>query len=415
MTETIAIPVPKQGLRPAELQCRVFDSFEDAAPLREQWDALVQSCEGELYLSFDWCRIWWRHYGRRRKLRLFVFTEGERLVGLVPMFVERAWIGPIPLRIAKMVGSDFALALFAPAVQCYAAARAYQRVLAALVREGRCDAVWFGPLPGTAAAVGAADAIRDACQRLPYLRVARDTEFGPHTIFELPDRFEAYVNSLNKRQRQNFRRDSNLLAKSFTITNDVVRDPRDAEAEFDNFKAMHDRQWQAEGRLGHFGDWPGSEAFNRDVVRELAPQGRVRFVRIRADERVVSWQYAFVFGNSCLWRLPARACEGDWERYGLGRVGLIRMIESLIAEGVTRIEAGPGHYDYKLQLGGTELTMRSVLVVSNRAGARLRSWLFRKAADLLHLAYYRIWFLRIAPRLPLPRRPLWPMWIKSRL
>ena len=33
---------------------------------------------------------------------------------------------------------------------------------------------------------------------------------------------------------------------------------------------MHASQWAAEGKLGHFGDWPHSEAFNTDLVNELS-------------------------------------------------------------------------------------------------------------------------------------------------
>ena len=39
-------------------------------------------------------------------------------------------------------------------------------------------------------------------------------------------------------------------------------------------------------------------------------------------------------------------------------------------------------------------------------------------ADLIHLLYYRVWFLKLAPRLRqklgLKPRPLWRLWIRSR-
>src|SRR5438132_3516373 len=122
---------------------------------------------------------------------------------------------------------------------------------------------------------------------------------------------------------------------------------------------MHDAQWQAEGRLGHFGDWPGAESFNRDLVAELSPLARVRFVRLWANDRVICSQFCFVFGDSCYWRLPARAPEPEWERFSLGRIGLMNMIEAMIGEGVRRVEGGAGHYEYKLQCGGRELPVRS--------------------------------------------------------
>jgi len=35
-------------------------------------------------------------------------------------------------------------------------------------------------------------------------------------------------------------------------------------------------------------------------------------------------------------------------------------------------------------------------------------------ADLLHLAYYRVWYIRVAPRLRVLSRPLWRSWIRRR-
>ena len=412
---TVATSIAPADLMPPAPNVEVFCSFDDLDHLRAEWDAFVQAAGGDLYVTFDWLRIWWRHYGRNRSLRLFVFRRDRVLVGLVPMFIERVWTGPIYLRLAKMVGSDFALTMFAPPLRPDLAEAIYRHVVAQLTTAERCDAVWFGALPGTDAGTSSAEALRAACRNLRGVRILRDVERGPHTVFHLPPTFSGFVESLNKRQRQNYRRDRNLLAKSFEVSSDVCSAPPEALTAFDRFKEMHDRQWLAEGKLGHFGDWPGSEDFNRDLVSELSKQSQLRIMRLSAGGNVVSYQYGFVFGGCCYWRLPARAPGAEWDRFGLGRMGLVTMIEALISAGVGRIEAGAGHYDYKVQLGGTEYPMRSILIVQEGLGARLRSWWFCRMADWLDLFYYRLWFLKLAPRLRLPRGPLWRTWIRSRL
>ena len=64
----------------------VFNSFE--AISREEWDAFVLSVEGDIYVTHDWCRIWWKHY-ENRDLRIFLFRAAGNLVGIVPVFIER--------------------------------------------------------------------------------------------------------------------------------------------------------------------------------------------------------------------------------------------------------------------------------------------------------------------------------------
>jgi hypothetical protein len=87
----------------------------------------------------------------------------------------------------------------------------------------------------------------------------------------------------------------------------------------------------------------------------------------------------------------------------------------MIKEGIRRIEAGVGHYDYKVQFGGEELEFRSFFVTANRPFAIFCAHLFLRLSDVLHFVYYRAWYLRVAPRLQLPGRSLWKIWIRFRV
>ena len=167
--------------------------------------------------------------------------------------------------------------------------------------------------------------------------------------------------------------------------------------------------------LGHFGDWPGAEAFNRSLVSVMSQAGRLRLLRLRANDRVVARQYSLVFGNTCYCRLAARAVQRDWDPYGLGRLSLMKLFERLIPEGVHRVDVGTGTYEYKLRLGGEEHNVRSILIVAKRSGARRRARVFCALADAIDRFYYRLWYCRLAPRLPLRHGPLWTTWIRSRV
>lgn len=391
---------------------KVLRSFEEAASLREFWDKLVVELQAEAYGSFDWCRIWWSHYGRGRDLRIFIFHAGGEMVGVVPMFRERLWMCG-GLRIAKFVGSDYALALCSLLVDNSWAGEAVKQIVAYWLNEGGCDAVWFGPLNGSGPS---AEQVRQACRDLePTVRFVKNAEIGVHSSFHLPASFDEFVQGLDKRQKQNYRRDMNLLGRSFKVESDVISDEGPAMKEFELFQVMHAEQWAAQGKLGHFQDWPDGLAFNRDLTRDLARLGRLRFYRLLADGKVVSYQYGYRLGDRLCWRLPARPAAREWDRFGLGRVGLMKMIEDAISEGVRHIEGGCGHYDYKVQLGAKEYPVGSLLIAANRVGSRLRCRCLVLVSRLLHLLYYRIWFGRIAPRLPLRRRSLWRSWIKTRL
>jgi CelD/BcsL family acetyltransferase involved in cellulose biosynthesis len=148
------------------------------------------------------------------------------------------------------------------------------------------------------------------------------------------------------------------------------------------------------------------------LIQQLGSNNQVRFYRILADDKIISSQFSFVFNRTNYWRLPARVNGPEWDRLSLGRMGLGKMVESSIDEGLQKIEGGRGHYAYKMQMGGVEHPLGTVEVVRNSPGVAARLQLFKAAAKILDIAYYKFVFARVAPRFPAVRKPLWPYWVR---
>jgi hypothetical protein len=77
--------------------------------MQPQWDAFMEVAGGEIYLTYDWCRIWWKYYGGSRELKIFLFRHQGDLVGILPLFFDRMWLGPISVRMVSIVGTDFGI------------------------------------------------------------------------------------------------------------------------------------------------------------------------------------------------------------------------------------------------------------------------------------------------------------------
>jgi CelD/BcsL family acetyltransferase involved in cellulose biosynthesis len=204
------------------------------------------------------------------------------------------------------------------------------------------------------------------------------------------------------------------LDKAYEITYRTLSGEQAIEY-LDRFVALHTAQWRAEGKLGHFGDWPGSEAFTRDLVSRMAVTGRARFYEIAGDGRVLAIEQCFALGDRCYWRLPARDPDPELRKMGLGRTSAAELFRVIVEDGQTTVEAGPGHYEYKVRLGGAEHPLRRLVISGRSASSRRRAAVLLGWADLLHLVYYRGWFLKLAPRLGYRRRPLSRSWIRTRL
>ena len=271
------------------LGSQTFTSFADAHAIVAEWEALTIRLAGSMYSTFGWCRVWWRHYGDGRDLRVISVHDGGELVGVLPFFIDRLRTPFRRARIAKLVGSDSTPALVDPLLDTRVEAEAFALAMSQLFEEDRVDAVHLGPFAGASTHL---DAIhRSAAVVTDVARVVRDRISGSHTVFTMPDGFDAYTRTLSKNHRSNYRRNLNKINTAFSFAVNVVRDPLELEPEFDAFVETHQAQWRAAGKLGHFGDWPESRAFSRDLVRALGASDKVRLIRLLADGQAVAYFY----------------------------------------------------------------------------------------------------------------------------
>lgn len=393
------------------LQSEAFTTLEAARAITREWDELAARLDASLYSTPSWCEVWWRHYGAGRELRVFAVRDGDELVGVLPFTIERLPVALGRARVAKLVGCDSTVALAEPAVAPELAASAFLLAMRRLFADDSVDMVHLGHSPATSQLEGMR---RASAELAGQAHVLRDRQSASYTLFEMPDGFDAYLNGLSKNQRHTYKRNLNKLNKAFDFEVDVLRDGPDLDSEFDAFVEMHQAQWHSVNKLGHFGDWPGALDFARDLVRTLAPMGGVQLIRLIADGAVVSYHWCLSANTTCHSRLAARLTDEKWHQFAIGRIGQLKMTEIAAADGATVVEAGTGRYEYKEKLNGRTLPVYSIVTCRGALRSRLRARLALACGDTLNLLYYRIWYIRIAPKAGILRRPLWRSWIRTR-
>ena len=344
-----AVPSATREASERAFTAQVLHSFADAGKFHAMWNELVLRSGADIYQTLEWCQQWWHYYGARRALHLLLCFDGDELVGLIPAFVETLWLGPSRIRVAKLIGSDFSLQICNLPVMPNAVDWTVARAVRHFLGDQKCDILVTGPLSGPSAQIHEILAAGQAEHDL----VKRAESLGHSTAirFDLPKDFAAYQDVIGSRQRGNYSRSVKHFSKNHQVVADEVSDAGAVLGELEFFQSLHESQWAAEGKLGHFGDWPMCAEFNRSLVECFGKLGMVRFFRIQADGRTVSSQFCFMFGGTNYWRLPGRECRTEWENLSLGKMGLIKMIETSLAQGVRAVEGGRGHYRLQAAVG----------------------------------------------------------------
>lgn len=390
--------VPVAATLSGALTCRVFQSFEGLDYLRAGWDQACVRAGGSIYMSYDWVRIWWEFYGRGAELRLFIFFDEQKVEAVVPIYMDALGWGPLRFRVARLVGANIPPKVFDPPVPESCAPGVIGRVVDQLFEQDACDLLSFGPVSELQPVAKCVEGVCSHRTRLVRLRaVAR----GIHSVFHVPANMDDYYASLSKNERKNRRKyELRLLRKDYETHVDVVSDAAQASEEFERFAEQHRKQWGVEGKTGHFGAWPQALEYNRALVRVQGELGRLRFIRIAANGEVIANQYTFAFGDRYYWELPSRAVDPRWERSSLGPTGIVTMIEQALKEGITSIEGGLAHYDYKVRLGAREYSTLTFRILRATPMALARFALFSLLRKCFSNVYHKMWYRRLMPRLP---------------
>lgn len=383
---------------PTQFTIELKTRFSDLANFQEQWDRAVLDLNGPIHMSFDWLRTWSEFYCDGKQIRLFIFRDGERIVGLVPIYIEQVGFAPCKLRVARLIGSAIPPKVFDPPVDATWAKQIWGAVLNQLFQKDGCDLLTVGMV--SQEYVGTA-ALTEACrEQASLVQPCESTSNEVRTMYELPDNFLNYFESINSKEKKIRKKKMRDLEEMGYVRTEIVKDPAAVAAAFEEFAKVHTTQWQAEGRTGHFHAWPRGLDYNRALVQAHGARGRVYFFKLWVGEQVATWQYTFAFGKTLYAELPARLSDPQWHRYSLGCTSQIKLIEAAIAEGFQRMDSGLGHYEYKILTNGVEAPVFTHRIVSASALRRAKIAFYKKFAVCYRIALHKIWYRRITPLLP---------------
>jgi CelD/BcsL family acetyltransferase involved in cellulose biosynthesis len=348
-------------------------------------------------MTIDWLRTWWEFYGAGCELRIFVFSAADQVVGLLPLYLEQMDVGLAVSRVARLVGASIPPKAFDPPVDPEWSGEIFKRLQDRLFGREGVDLLSFGPVserwPGQAGMRAALTPAR-AAGRVSWQ--AQDVL----TVFELPASFDEYLKSLGKNERQTRKEKVRQLARHCATRLEVVTGADLVPEEFERFLVQHTEQWRAEGRGGHFHSWPAGVTFHRALVHAPGNRDRLLFVRLLGGESVIANRYVYRLGKRLYSELPSRAVGRDWDRLGLGTTSYFKFIEAAIGLGISEINSGLGHYDYKLRLGGKEISVGTWRVVCPRRWSRLKVRALLAATRVVRFFLHKVWHRRIVPHLP---------------
>ena len=385
-----------------------YNSYDEILTLQEEWDIFVECNGQDIFMTFDWCRIWWKYYGKDRKLRVFIFRESDQIVGIMPLFEESISLGLMKVRVLKPIGSDFTLSqIILPLNKRYTD----QIVLefSEIMSKNKWDIIYLGPCSGLFDDISMLfESLSRSFENTSLKRVF------DQTVFDLGDSIDDYISRLSKKERKEHRKLYNVLTEnglnveSFEYENCIG-------PEMDNFFDMHSRQWNEKGKAGHFGDWPLSEQFHREQACCQSKRGRLRLLSLRLNGNIVSYKYGYQVGDTLFAILTSSESESGF-KVSFGRLSFYEQLRLCFRHGIKIIDSMRGFYSHKSRLGGKIRDIQAIIIVNDTLGSRFKFSYLKRIACLYNKIYYKLLYCKLFPKFNISKRvQLNKFWIRTNM
>jgi CelD/BcsL family acetyltransferase involved in cellulose biosynthesis len=287
------------------LECTVASDVTQAEALRPEWSELLERSErNELTQSPDWLLTWWRVFGglHGRQLRLGLFHEGERLVGLAPLLRRRHWYrGLLPFCRLEFLASGEPPedGIYSNHLGVLAERGAEEKVAHCLVEAiagGACGSWDEVVLPMMSGDTAMPDRLVEAFRAAGYSAEATVTAGAPY--ISLPATWAAYLRSLSANSRRNLERSLKAFDKWSQGTTELECISSSAELEKGKsiLMSLHHERWSSADQTGVF-RLPLFLGFHDRMMGALAERGSLELLILRGRGEPVAAFYSMVWAG----------------------------------------------------------------------------------------------------------------------
>lgn len=326
-----------------------YHNFAELAPIRDAWNLLLENSASDVpFLTFEYLQAWWQTRGggewpEESQLAIITATEGERLVGVAPLFfAENLQDKPALMFVGAIEVSDFLDFIVRPEDL----SRFLSVLLSYLLNEADLPS-WevldlYNLLDNspTLNVLEAEAHARGWAHQQTYLQ--------PAPYIPLSGDYEAYLMSLEKKQRHEVRR------KWRNVENSL------AKPNFYTVQAAEQLPEETQAFIEMMAQDPNKHAFLTPAMRHhLAVTAQTAFEAgwlhlsfFTLDGVKAAGHFSFLYKDR-LW-LYNSGWEWAFREYSPGWVHLANLVQWSLEQGLTEVDFMRGDEDYKYKFGGVD-------------------------------------------------------------
>jgi len=319
---------------------------EQLEQYRLMWNSLLpRTPRASFFHTFDWFRLYWKHFGQQQNMRVLVVRALGAPIGIVPLCVHRRRYRVGNVRVLSYPLDDWGM--------------------------------WYGPIgPHQSASMFMAlKHLRETPRDWDLLdlrwtpaehtdhnatgRALRATGWRPHksayqqaSIVRMDHDWDHYLASKSSKWRTELRRQLRVVERAGDVEFVRYRPAGvcqgDGDPRWDLFDACRELaavSWQGQSTTGNTLSHEPYDRFLRDCHQASAKLGMLDVSLLKLDGRPVAFAYNYHYdGNVYGLRM---GYDPRLSNHGLGKALLARTLQDSFARGDRQYDLGVGEYEFK--------------------------------------------------------------------
>jgi len=306
--------------------------------LRSSWDTLLQrTYNPDFFLTSTWMNAWCDHF-RPSEVSLLTTGEGDELSGVLPLQI----LTRENRRVLTLLGDPEVMDYMDALADRERADSILHLLWERALNDLRWDTVELRHVPSGSPLLSVTAEVLES--RGHQVQIEHD-EVDP--VVALPDSWDAYLQTLSKKQRHEIRRKLRRAEIDGDCSWRTARTPQDLDHDLPVFFRLH--QASARDKAG-FMD-AGMRAFFSTLAVTFLERGELRLSVFRRDGIDIAATMSFLWRDRLL--LYNSGYDPEFAPFSPGIAAVAKTIQDAIRDGATVFDFLSGDEPYKYQFGAS--------------------------------------------------------------
>ncbi len=368
-----------------EIYLKIISSDSGFDDIKDEWAALAEKSKTSIFQTYEWQRLWWKHFGNGCKLYLILFYRADELIGIAPFFIDIFPFWKIKmLRKLRFLGSYASINKKYNSIPDYGVSDyldiiilpGYEKDIAKKLihhlknNQGNFDIIEFDEVSHDSNIFNSILPLLD--NDVWHFKIIK-REICPRILVlgTLAD----YMRSLSPKiryQLTKMRRDR--ICDSLYEVN-KVQSVQELGREFDEFVKLHQQRWNFQGLPGAFVD-NRFKNFLKEISESFLNNGWLYLTSANSHGKSFAIEYAFKYKNTYYDYLKAFDDQSPYAKYRPGRALLFQLIEEAIEEKANVVDFLRGSEPYKFEIATEWHWVHKITIGNPTHGWHLRYDIF---------------------------------------